>query len=79
MEWQNLSVKNITVARPKVFVLEDVNELIETLLVSKSVVKSETFDKIVQKKLAKMTLQTETETTLQQIDKEIDGKSLTLE
>jgi len=73
MEWQNLSVKNITVARPKVFILEDVNELIETLLVSKSIVKSETFDKIVQKKLAKMTLQTETEITLQQIDKEIDN------
>ena len=51
------------------------NELIETLLVSKSIVKSETFDKIAQKKLAKMTLQTETEATLQQIDKEIDSNA----
>lgn len=75
MEWQNLSVDNVTVTRPKVFVLEDVNELIETLLVSKTIVKSETFDKIVQKKLAKMTLQTETESTLQQIDKEIDSNA----
>lgn len=75
MEWQGLGVDGITVTRPKVFVLEDVNELIETLLVSKTIVKSETFDKIVQKKLAKMTLQTETEHTLQQIDKEIDSNA----
>jgi hypothetical protein len=75
VEWQGQKTENMTVSRPKVFVLEDVNELIETLLVSKSIVKSETFDKIAQKKLAKMTLQTETDAILQQIDKEIDSNA----
>ena len=73
MKWQNLDVKNVSVKRPKVFILEDVDSLIETLLVSKTIIKSETFDKVTQKKLAKMTLQTETEAVLQQIDCEIDN------
>ena len=73
MEWQNLKTQDVSIARPKVFILEDVENLVETLLVSKAIVKSETFDKVVQKKLAKMILQTETEATLQTIDDEIES------
>lgn len=73
MEWQNLKTDDISISRPKVFLLEDVDSLIETMLVSKQMVKSETFDRVVQKKLAKMILQTEEEVTLQLIDDEIDN------
>lgn len=72
MLWQNITIDDVSVARPKVFILEDIDTLVETLLTSRAIVKSETFDKVVQKKLAKMILQTEPESVLQAIDDEIE-------
>jgi len=75
LKWQNelTWIEGIEVNRPSSFNIDDLAIQLENCLIATTIVRSESFKKALQKKVARLTLPDEPEDTMNAIDEEIDA------